>query len=145
MQIACASDQCIGTQLVICSGYMYEAEPILGLCPANERRRYKVTPSLIGWTQTWNQPCEDIAQMLYQFVKFSRDYPRMLRHITMTLMYCDLFQHTTTQSHRDINMVFHVLATPRCSGGRGQSSIRWRQCMLFICTLGTLTQAGWCH
>ena len=25
---------------------------ILGLCPANERRRYKVTPSLIDWTQT---------------------------------------------------------------------------------------------
>ena len=23
-----------------------------GLCPANERRRYKVTPSLIGWAQT---------------------------------------------------------------------------------------------
>ena len=26
--------------------------PILGLCPANERRRYKVTASLIGWAQT---------------------------------------------------------------------------------------------
>ena len=25
---------------------------ILGLRPANERRRYKVTPSLIGWAQT---------------------------------------------------------------------------------------------
>ena len=25
---------------------------ILGLRPANERRRYKVTPSLIGWDQT---------------------------------------------------------------------------------------------
>ena len=25
---------------------------ILGLHPTNERRRYKVTPSLIGWTQT---------------------------------------------------------------------------------------------
>ena len=25
---------------------------ILGWCPANERRRYKVTPSLIGWGQT---------------------------------------------------------------------------------------------
>ena len=25
---------------------------ILGLCPANERRRYKVTPSLIGWAHT---------------------------------------------------------------------------------------------
>ena len=30
---------------------------ILGLHPANERRRYKVTPSLIGWAQTKNQPC----------------------------------------------------------------------------------------
>ena len=25
---------------------------ILGLRPANDRRRYKVTPSLIGWAQT---------------------------------------------------------------------------------------------
>ena len=25
---------------------------ILGLRPANERRRYEVTPSLIGWAQT---------------------------------------------------------------------------------------------
>ena len=25
---------------------------ILGLCQANERRRYKVTPSIIGWAQT---------------------------------------------------------------------------------------------
>ena len=25
---------------------------IQGLRPANERRRYKVTPSLIGWVQT---------------------------------------------------------------------------------------------
>ena len=32
---------------------------ILGLSPANERRRYKVTPSLIGWTQTYNQPCSN--------------------------------------------------------------------------------------
>ena len=30
---------------------------ILGLHPANERRRYKVTPSHIGWTQTKNQAC----------------------------------------------------------------------------------------
>ena len=27
-------------------------ELILGSRPANERRRYKVTPSLIGWAQT---------------------------------------------------------------------------------------------
>ena len=30
-------------------------ELILGLHPANERRRYKVMLSLIGWTQTYNQ------------------------------------------------------------------------------------------
>ena len=28
------------------------SDDILGLRPANERRRYKVTPSLIGWEQT---------------------------------------------------------------------------------------------
>ena len=31
---------------------IYNAGLILGLPPANERRRYKVTPSLIGWAQT---------------------------------------------------------------------------------------------
>ena len=30
---------------------VYHTGLILGLCPANERRRYKVTPSLIGWAQ----------------------------------------------------------------------------------------------
>ena len=30
---------------------------ILGLRPANERRRYFVTTSLIGWAQAWIQPC----------------------------------------------------------------------------------------
>ena len=30
---------------------------ILGLRPADERRRYFVTTSLIGWVQSYNQPC----------------------------------------------------------------------------------------
>ena len=30
---------------------------ILSLHPTIERRCYKVTPSLIGWVQTYNQPC----------------------------------------------------------------------------------------
>ena len=29
----------------------YNTGLLLSLCPANERRRYKVTPSLIGWAQ----------------------------------------------------------------------------------------------
>ena len=32
--------------------YVYNPGLILGLRPANERRRYKVTTSLIGWAQT---------------------------------------------------------------------------------------------
>ena len=32
--------------------YIHYAGLILGLCPANERRRYFVTTSLIGWTHT---------------------------------------------------------------------------------------------
>ena len=36
-----------------CPGAEYQVTGlILGLHPANERRRYKVTPSLIGWAQT---------------------------------------------------------------------------------------------
>ena len=32
--------------------HIHTSELILGLLPANERRRYKVTPSHIGWVQT---------------------------------------------------------------------------------------------
>ena len=35
-----------------CSAHISYTRLIPGLLPANERRRYKVTPSLIGWAQT---------------------------------------------------------------------------------------------
>ena len=37
---------------------------ILGLLPANETRRDKVTPSLIGWAQTLNQPSYMLVVMI---------------------------------------------------------------------------------
>ena len=37
---------------VTCESVCINSGLILGLRPANERRRYKVTPSLIGWAQT---------------------------------------------------------------------------------------------
>ena len=44
------SDQCeMKSDVVVAIQY---TGLILGLRPANERRRYKVTPSLIGWAQT---------------------------------------------------------------------------------------------
>ena len=36
---------------------------ILALHPAYERRRYKVTPSLIGWAQTYNHRCNIMLLM----------------------------------------------------------------------------------
>ena len=36
----------------VCLRTMLMSVLVLGLRPANERRRYKVTPSLIGWAQT---------------------------------------------------------------------------------------------
>ena len=41
----------LGLKEAASEDYM-KAGLILGLCPANERRHYKVTPSLIGWAQT---------------------------------------------------------------------------------------------
>ena len=37
--------------------HMTEAGIILCTCAANERRRYNVTSSLIGWAHTQNDPC----------------------------------------------------------------------------------------
>ena len=50
-------------------GYFFSLTPyasgvIPGLRPANERRRYFVTTSLIGWTQTQNHPCACCALWL---------------------------------------------------------------------------------
>ena len=44
-------------QQTACMIYRIYSELILGLRPANERRRYFVTTSLIGWVHAWNQPC----------------------------------------------------------------------------------------
>ena len=40
---------------------------ILGLHPANERWRYFVMTSLIGWAQTWNQPWHDFDSLVSHF------------------------------------------------------------------------------
>ena len=45
---------------------------LLGLLPANERRRYKVTPSLIGWAQTLNQLSNTMGLVILSNVQVSR-------------------------------------------------------------------------
>ena len=47
------SKDCLrASEAVLINMAQYITGLILGLRPANERRRYKVTPSLIGWAQT---------------------------------------------------------------------------------------------
>ena len=43
---------CVLSIVMVSYGNAVGTGMILGLRPANERRRYKVTPSLIGWAQT---------------------------------------------------------------------------------------------
>ena len=43
---------------LVVSAITSDSGVILGLCQANERRRYKVTSSLIGWAQSLNQSCD---------------------------------------------------------------------------------------
>ena len=40
--------------------YLYDYKPGIILCmhPANERQRYNVKSSLIGWAHTQNDPCK---------------------------------------------------------------------------------------
>ena len=48
----------IGSQTKFATvGRGYYTRLFVGLRPTNERRRYKVTPSVFGWAETWNQPC----------------------------------------------------------------------------------------
>ena len=81
---------------------------ILGLHPANERRRYFVTTSLIGWAQTqpciWNFNCmysADILETLFWIVTLlcwnviyvSYHSPFLMRHLFLnflTAVVCDL-------------------------------------------------------
>ena len=49
-------------------GLIYNTTLILGLLPANERRRYFVTTSLIGWVQTENQPCNSPFMHIYTYI-----------------------------------------------------------------------------
>ena len=55
---------------VVLTAQYITSGPILGLRPANERQRYFVTPSLIGWVQAQNQPCHIISPEHYAILDY---------------------------------------------------------------------------
>ena len=56
---------------------------ILGLHAANGRRRYFVTTSLIGWAQTYNQPCDIvcIAAMTARRLHINHDPTKVTQYL----------------------------------------------------------------
>ena len=78
---------------------------ILGLRPASERRRYKETPSLIGWAQTQNQPWDisvhleglalvSLIWSVYVYATIGFRYQNLVRSVCSsvlrrTIWYCD--------------------------------------------------------
>ena len=60
MFITAVSDTGSGTHFTPYMGMKGYTEIILCMHPANERRRYIVTSSLIGWAHTQHYPCRDI-------------------------------------------------------------------------------------
>ena len=66
----CAESPCLRWVLHADIDKMVHAYPgiILGMGSANERRRYIVTSSLIGWAHTYNDPCfpmEKIGMVIF--------------------------------------------------------------------------------
>ena len=64
---------------------------ILGLHPANERRRYKVTLSLAGWAQIYNRPC-NMAKVwqsfdIFQGMERMSDYAISFHYIASSTMF----------------------------------------------------------
>ena len=55
-----------------------DMDDILGLLQPNERRPYKVTPSLIGWVQTWNQPWNQYFHSIFDdAIAFVDSFPEI--------------------------------------------------------------------
>ena len=63
---------CVALALVSRVASLYHAGLILGLRPANEKLRYIVTTSLIGWAQAWNQSCHEQTHPKVNFASFDK-------------------------------------------------------------------------
>ena len=58
---------------------------ILGLHPANERRGYFVTTSLIGWVEAYNHPCNSLHHLSVKTTEKMQSF---------LFNYLSKFQHT---------------------------------------------------
>ena len=52
----------------------------LCMCPANERQRYNVTLSLIGWAHTQNYPCVTYLIVLHLTLEMPQNFSALVSH-----------------------------------------------------------------
>ena len=69
---------------------------ILGLRPANERRRYFITKSRIGWAQNCNQPCNTIHKNIIMYV-INNVPTTTLSILTFRISACDKIKNISTK------------------------------------------------
>ena len=78
---------------------------ILGLRPANERCRYKLAPSLIGWSQTQIQPCygevlEHSVAPFDRYIKLNWPKDRPFRDVLLAILIYVTWSAKTIESQR---------------------------------------------
>ena len=88
---------------------------ILCMRPANERRRYIVTSSLIGWAHTQNDPCL-IIQILYRHVDITCKIMTKSGHNFAHVMTAELPLLFTSGQHTSLQDLVYKLMNPVWNG-----------------------------
>ena len=88
----CALSNAYQAQVQAHCSYKLRGMNILCMCPANERWRYSVTPSLIGWAYTQNDPCPYRPTQPMSIERLHRDINslmlKLLTVISANIMNC---------------------------------------------------------
>ena len=80
---------------------------ILWMWPANERRRYSVTPSLIGWSHAHNDPCNQNVSFHANSISFKARLTLMrVIWICLRLNRSIYSQNSHTETKRAMSVVY---------------------------------------
>ena len=114
--------------------YLVKTVIILGVSSANERRRYIVTSSLIGWTHTQNDPINTMFADISGLSMYTQDWSRLAPSQWKTPLQCNAISHwldTSLESalytHGGLEYVHTHYTEYVCTDGqRYVLPIRWR-------------------
>ena len=105
---------------------------IPGLQPVNERRRYKVTLSLIGWTQTYILPCA-VPRQLFSIMIFKVTLLGLMPHLPSA----NVLTHWGRVTHICVGNLTNIGSDNGLSPYRRQAITWINDGILLIGSLGT--------